>query len=142
MSLKADDLPEMRMYYEGALVNVVYAFILLGLAAVGLTLYKLVSSKTTQREKHLLLVGWAVVPPLWFVIEYFFIFMPYGVENSFKYFDYAQSVASKLWGAVSALTAMVIYKDNEKKKQEVPNSEKPLGKQAVGESHNTEDKPE
>ncbi len=118
MSVRAEDSPGIRMYYEGDLMKIVDAFILFGLIAVVITLYKLLSDKTTLHEKYMLLVGWAIVPPLWFVIEYYFVFLPYGVENSFKYFDYGQSVASKLWGAVSALTAMVLYKDREKEKSE------------------------
>lgn len=118
MSVRAEDSPGIRMYYEGDLMKIVDAFILFGLIAVVITLYKLLSDKTTLHEKYMLLVGWAIVPPLWFVIEYYFVFLPYGVENSFKYFDYGQSVAAKLWGAVSALTAMVLYKDREKEKSE------------------------
>jgi len=112
------DAPGMRMYYQDSLAYEVEVFIIFGLVAVLITLYKLYRKDTTQREKYFLLVGWAIIPPVWFVIEYFFVFLPYGAENSFKFFDYGQSVASKLWGAVSTLIALVIYKDSEKEKED------------------------
>lgn len=118
MSLKAEDVPGFRMYYEDDLVYGIYLFILFGLVAVVVTLYKLSSHKTTRLEKYLLLVAWAIIPPVWFVVEYFFVFLPHGIENSFKYFDYGQAVASKLWGAMSALIALVIYRDAEKVKED------------------------
>ena len=142
MSLRADDSPGIRMYYEGDLMNVVDGFILFGLVAAVITLYKLLSHRTTQREKYMLLVGWAIIPPLWFVIEYYFVFLPHGVENSFKYFDYGQSVASKLWGAVSALTAMVLYKDNETEKKEKLEEKAKEEQQDVAECKATQDQPE
>jgi hypothetical protein len=118
MSIPAEDQPGMRIYYDGDSFYFIYLLIIFGLIAVAVTLYKLSNPHTTQKEKYLLLVAWAVIPPIWFVLEYFCLFLPYGVENSFKYFDYGQNVASKLWGAVSALIILVIYKDAEKEKKE------------------------
>jgi hypothetical protein len=118
MPIKADDVPGLRMYYEGNLVYGVYLLIVFGIIAVAVTLYKLVNPNTTRFEKYLLLVAWAILPPVWFVVEYFFLFLPYGLENSFRYFDYGQNVASKLWGAMSALITLLIYKENGKDKEQ------------------------
>lgn len=124
MCLKASDTPGCRMYYNGELEYLIYVLILFGLFALLVTLYKIIfSRKTTRHEKYLLLGSWAIIPPTWFVIEYFFIYLPNGIEDSFKYFSYGQSVASKLWGAVSALITLVIYKDIEKEKQDKKESE-------------------
>ena len=118
MAIQSKDAPGMRMYYQDSLADLVEVFVMFGLVAILITLYKLYRQDTSLREKYLLLVSWGIIPPVWFVIEYYFVFMPYGMEGSFQYFEYGQSVASKLWGAVSALIALVIYRDTEKKKQE------------------------
>jgi hypothetical protein len=139
MSLQTDDAPGMRMYYDPPLVYGIYALIVFGLAAVVVTLYTLQRKDTSRIEKYALLVSWAIVPPLWFVIEYFFIFLPYGLEGSFKYFDYGQGVAAKLWAAVSALTALMIYKDAAEEKREREERKDPKSTEDGGDTQKTPD---
>jgi len=49
------------------------------------------------------------LPPLWFMLEYFYIFLPYGITGSFNFFQYGQSVASKVLAAIVALISVSLY---------------------------------
>jgi hypothetical protein len=110
-----NDAPGLRMVYEGSLQVGVYAFIFFGLFAVALTLW-ILYKKNTLKTKYALLIAWGIFPPVWFVIEYFFIFLPHGVQGSFNFFQYGQDIASKLWAAVFALISIDLYKSSEKEK--------------------------
>jgi hypothetical protein len=112
-----NDTPGLRMVYEGSLQVGIYVFIFFGLFAVALTLW-ILYKKNTLKTKYVLLIIWGIFPPVWFVIEYFFIFLPYGVAGSFNFFQYGQNIASKLWAAVFALISIDIYKANEKAKED------------------------
>jgi hypothetical protein len=118
MSSEISDAPGMRMYYEGSLSYGIYAFIWFGLIAVAVTLWRLSRETTSRYEKYVLLVAWGIVPPIWFLVEYYFIFMPYGAKHSFQFFEYSQSVAAKVWAAVFALITISLYKDREKGNEE------------------------
>ncbi len=115
-----NDAPGFRMAYEGSLLDGIYVLILFGLLSVVATLW-ILYKKNTLRSKYVLLVIWGIFPPMWFVIEYFFIFMPYGVKGSFAFFQYGQDIASKLWGAVFALISIDLYKTKEKEKADNKN---------------------
>jgi hypothetical protein len=110
-----NDVPGFRMIYEESMLNGIYGLIIFGLLSVVATLW-ILYKKNTLRTKYLLLVVWGIFPPVWFVIEYFFIFLPYGVKGSFAFFQYGQDIASKLWAAVFALISIDLYKTNEKEK--------------------------
>ena len=118
MPSEISDAPGMRMYYEGSLSYGIYAFIWLGLIAVAVTLWRLSRESTSRYEKIVLLVAWGLVPPIWFLVEYFFIFIPYGTKDSFQFFEYGQNVAAKVWAAVFALISFSLYKDMEKEKED------------------------
>lgn len=111
-----NDAPGMRMVYEGSLQVGIYAFIFFGLLALAVTLWVLYK-QDTLRTKYLLLVAWGILPPVWFVVEYFFIFLPYGAPGSFGFFQYGQDIASKLWAAMFALISIDLYKASEKAKE-------------------------
>jgi hypothetical protein len=110
-----NDAPGLRVVYEGPLQVGIYAFIFFGLFAVALTLW-ILYKKNTLKTKYALLIAWGIFPPVWFVIEYFFIFLPYGAPGSFSFFQYGQDIASKLWAAVFALISIDLYKSSEKEK--------------------------
>jgi hypothetical protein len=62
---------------------------------------------------HALLIGgfWVVGPPVWFLIEHFFLFRYFGDSSQYDQFKRVQELASKIWaGAVIVLTA--IYTDS------------------------------
>ncbi|EIC29939.1 MULTISPECIES: hypothetical protein [Methylomicrobium] len=111
-----NDASGMRMIYEGPLQIGIYAFIFFGLFALAITLWVLYR-RDTLRIKYLLLVAWGILPPVWFVVEYFFIFLPYGAPGSFGFFQYGQDIASKLWAAVFALISIDLYKASERAKE-------------------------
>ncbi len=111
-----NDAPGFRMIYEGSIQNGINLFIIAGLIAAATTLW-IIYYKNTLKGKYLLLAAWGIVPPVWFVIEYFFIYLPYGVSGSFEYFRYGQDVASKLWAAVFALISIDLYRAIEKQKE-------------------------
>ncbi|MGJ0483298.1 MAG: hypothetical protein ACR65R_02050 [Methylomicrobium sp.] len=110
------DAPGLRMIYEGSLQVGIYIFIFFGLFSVALSLW-ILYKKNTLKTKYILLIAWGILPPVWFVVEYFFIYIPYGVEGSFNFFQYGQNIASKLWAAVFALISIDLYKANEKAKE-------------------------
>jgi hypothetical protein len=110
------DAPGLRMIYEGSLQTGIYALIFFGLFAVAVTL-RVLYKQEALKTKYLLLVAWGILPPVWFVVEYFFIFLPYGAPGSFGFFQYGQDIAAKLWAAVFALISIDLYKSSEKAKK-------------------------
>lgn len=114
MSIETKDEPGLRMVYDGLLADGVNIFIFFGLLSVAITIWRLVAKDVTQTEKYLLLGAWGILPPVWFLVEYFFIYLPYGVKGSFNYFQYGQSVASKVWAAVFALISVSLYSSKAK----------------------------
>jgi hypothetical protein len=117
-----NDAPGLRMVYEGSIRDGIYAFIIFGLLAVVATLW-ILYEKNTLRTKYLLLIIWGIFPPMWFVLEYFFIYLPYGAKDSFAFFQYGQNIASKLWAAVFALISIDLYKSKEKEKEDKKNKD-------------------
>jgi|GEM_PF-1880303 len=125
METVATDQPGRRIIYEGVFSHGITFLIVFALAAMALTLWYLAREGTARRHKLFLLVAWGVIPPCWFLVEYFFLFLPFGVKDSFGFFQYGQSVAAKVWGAVFALISVTLYtsrdkdgKNSEKKKSE------------------------
>lgn len=113
MTTLASDAPGSRIIYEGALATGVDLLIYCGVAAVVVTMWLLSRKQTTSRDKYLLLVFWGILPPLWFLLEYFYLFLPHGVAGSNNFFQYGQSVASKVWAAVFALISISLYADKQ-----------------------------
>ncbi len=93
-----NDVPGMRAIYESGIQDFINIFIAFALLAVVVTLWALYKKTTSLESKYLLLVAWGILPPVWFLVEYFFLFLPNGVANSFDFFRYGQEVASKVWG--------------------------------------------
>jgi hypothetical protein len=63
-----------------------------------------------------ILICWAVLPPIWFWYEYFFVYKPPKKDEAprtdFESFKYGQDVSSKIWIAVvSALLILYFGKD-------------------------------
>lgn len=114
MSTEAKDEPGLRVIYDGALATGINLLICFGLLSIAITLWRLTAKNVTQTEKYLLLGGWAILPPVWFLVEYFFIYLPYGLKGSFEYFQYGQDIASKLWAAVLGLISLSLYSSSGK----------------------------
>lgn len=109
MPIESKDEPGLRMVYDGLLAEGINLFIYFGLLSVAITLWRVTAKDVTQKEQYLLLGAWGILPPVWFLVEYFFVYLPYGVKGSFNYFQYGQGVAAKVWGAVFALISVSIY---------------------------------
>ena len=110
MSIEANDEPGSRIVYDGLLAIGVNALIGFGVLCIVITLWRLSRDDTTQAEKYLLLGAWGILPPIWFMLEYFYIYLPYGVKGSFNFFQYGQEIAQKVWAAIFALISVSIYR--------------------------------
>lgn len=78
-------------------------------------------------RKAIILSIWVIVVPLWFSIEYFFLYKTKGLDGdkSFDHFKHGQDVATKAWLAVvTVLTAL--YFGNQ-----IPFSTSPDTKQVI-----------
>lgn len=109
MPIETKDEPGLRIIYDGMLSIGINLFIFFGLLSVAITLWRLTAKDASQTEKFLLLGAWGILPPMWFLVEYFFIYLPYGIKGSFNYFQYGQNVASKVWAAIFALISISLY---------------------------------
>ena len=76
---------------------------------------------------------WAVVPPIWFWFEYFFVYRWYGKPDTLELFKYGQDVAKAIWAGVLvgliALASSDAVKPPKKEKDE--NSQPPVSAPAV-----------
>lgn len=45
---------------------------------------------------------WAVVPPFWFWLEYFYVYRTYGLPDTLELFKYGQDVSKAIWAGVLA----------------------------------------
>jgi hypothetical protein len=62
--------------------------------------------------KVIVLTAWVVLPPVWFWIEYFYIYPLRSPRPSLDEFKYGQDIASKIWvGLVTALFGLYFGKD-------------------------------
>lgn len=81
------------------------------LLALGSIVYGVLSfGKPANEIKFVLLGSWALLPPLWFLIEGFVVYPRLGLPNTFDKFKYGQDVASKFWVAVGAVLAGLYLK--------------------------------
>lgn len=55
-------------------------------------------------------IWWVVAPPIWFSIEYFYLFKKYQVPGAFEALKYGQDVASKVWLAIAAVLTAIVPK--------------------------------
>lgn len=110
MPIEANDEPGSRIVYDGMLFTGVNLLIGFGIVCIIITIWRLTTKDTSQAEKYLLLGAWGILPPVWFMLEYFYIFLPYGIKGSFNFFQYGQSIAQKVWGAIFALISVSIYR--------------------------------
>jgi len=96
--------------YTGASRTSVVVFIVFAVYALALSTVLLLAVDDTLLHRMIWYL-WAVVPPLWFVIEYFFIYPYLAVDpvEGFKYFQYGQGVASKLWAAGFVISGAILY---------------------------------
>ena len=94
-----------NIYPEGMRI-LVAGFIFYAIYGLLLSTWVLLRVKTTMLRR-LVWWAWAVIPPLWFVVEYFFVYPAFALDplSSFDAFKYGQGVASKLWAAGLAMAS-------------------------------------
>lgn len=66
---------------------------------------------SVKKRQLAVLVGWTLVPPLWFLVEFFFIYNPrfgHTPPTDFELFKYSQDLSAKTWLAVSS-ALLVLY---------------------------------
>jgi hypothetical protein len=110
------DNPGHRFIYKGTPVEqmpnlattVSVAFILL-------TVILLVIYWNTRTRKPAILYGlfafWALVPPLWFTFDFYYLYKRYGAPGSFDMMQYGLQISDRFWAAILALLAAIIYRD-------------------------------
>lgn len=62
------------------------------------------TSHPSRPEQRLL---WAVLPPIWFWLEYFYVYRVYGLPDTLELFKYGQDVAKAIWAGV--LTGLIAF---------------------------------
>ena len=72
----------------------------------------------TRNSKEYLFLAtacWAVVPPAWFWVEYFWLYKKWGDHYQFERFKYGQGQSKAIWaGIVAALIALLTILDDAK----------------------------
>jgi hypothetical protein len=52
-------------------------------------------------------IFWIFAPPIWFSVEYFYLYKPFGKEGTFEAFKYGQELAYRAWlGIAAAMTLL------------------------------------
>jgi hypothetical protein len=81
-------------------------------AISGIILIVTIIATITSSERDILflhLVGWTVLPPTWFSLEYHCIYKKYGLPDSFEAFKHGQDVSAKVWlSAIAIVSAKLL----------------------------------
>jgi hypothetical protein len=51
---------------------------------------------------------WAVLPPIWFWFEHWFLYSPYGDKEAFAQFRHSQQLSAAIWAGILAASAVVL----------------------------------
>lgn len=62
---------------------------------------------------YVVIISWILIPPVWFVAEYFFIYRNFGNALAYDEFKFVESITSKCWAAMVA--ALVFMYQGQKK---------------------------
>ncbi len=92
--------------------RVIRSFLVFGVVSLFTTIWALIRIRDKRLHAWLWLL-WAVVPPLWFLAEYFVLFPFLGKPDAeaFNMFRYGQESAAKLWAAGVAICTGALLKD-------------------------------
>ena len=72
-------------------------------------IYAAVSLLVKHETWRLFLIGgWVLLPPLWFYVEYTFLFDK--TKENFKEFKYVQELARNIWAGFALLLAFFYFK--------------------------------
>lgn len=102
-------MPQSLDLYPGTAKWFIRFIGLLSAVALAVTVcigYSAWNSRTVETV-YLLAILWAVVPPIWFWFEYFFVYKSCGDPNAFEAFKHGQQLTVAIWAAVTlALTGL------------------------------------
>lgn len=59
--------------------------------------------------KEILYAIWVLGPPIWFFIEYFYLFRQHGKPGCIETFKYGQELASRIWLALVAVLGVLFF---------------------------------
>ena len=92
------------------------------LLTVGAAIYSFLAFKKNENHRRVILMGWLLLPPIFFYFEYFFQ-APYLSPKELERFKDLQSRASQIWAGVSAGLALIYFKarDSSSMEQKMPN---------------------
>lgn len=76
--------------------------LLLGMTSVG-------NSIAHKTRKEILYAIWVLGPPIWFFIEYFYLFRQHGKPECIETFRYGQELASRIWLALVAVLGFLFF---------------------------------
>jgi len=82
----------------------------LALALAGVSAWLAWHGSTWSRA--VVAVCWTLVPPAWFLFEYYVIFPRWGDESRLGEFKYGQSLSAKFWAGVLVLLAAIYTQDS------------------------------
>lgn len=54
---------------------------------------------------------WTLVPPMWFVFDFYVLFKRFGAQDSFDMLKYGERISERLWAAVLALIGLILLKE-------------------------------
>jgi hypothetical protein len=113
--------PKIPIYDPGSGADLFISWSPLG-GVIAVVVTVILVSRAYSRAKTGLLyfsiAAWAVVPPAWFVSEFFFIYRQYGRPDTFELFKHGQQLSAGVWAgmlaALIALAATSRFKDKSK----------------------------
>ncbi len=65
---------------------------------------------------------WAVLPPVWFWFEYYYLYKRHGAVGTFELFKHGQQTAVAIWAGIALSLVAVASSDNFKDPPECPKS--------------------
>jgi len=60
--------------------------------------------------RRVVVISWALLPPIFFWAEYFFIFDNWGCSKAVAEFKHAQGLAAKVWAGIAGLLVVALWK--------------------------------
>jgi hypothetical protein len=103
-------------YWVWARVAVIGSAVLIGLTLVLLPFGYQHPWNRIKTMQMVLACGWAILPPAWFAMEYFWLWPRIlktvkvtDEKTEFDYFKYGQDLMTKVWAGASALTFIVCF---------------------------------
>lgn len=96
-------------YWRGIHWGVILCAFLLALVSlvVGMTWGNNPSAHRTCKE--ILYAIWVLGPPIWFFIEYFYLFRQHGKPCCIETFKYGQELASRIWLALVVVLGVLFF---------------------------------